>query len=48
MRATRYHYTNDAISEATFASLREEAKQIDADMERINKTPEELDPEIQE
>ena len=47
MRAQRYHYTNDTISEATFQNMREQARQMDVEREKLNKTGE-LDPEILE
>ncbi len=48
MRAQKYHYINDALSEDTFTTLLEEARKIDEDLKNLNKTASLLDPEIQE
>lgn len=47
MRARRYHYTNDTISEETFKKIRKEAQKIDAERDRLQKTGD-LDAEILE
>jgi hypothetical protein len=47
MRAKRYHYTNDTISEETFGKIREEAQKMDAERDQLQKTGE-LDAEILE